>query len=128
LTPTSGSPVAAAIPLAHDTPDRTPPISPGPAVTATASISASVTPARASASSTARSIFSAWARAAISGTTPPKSAWSAVCPQTTDDRISARPSERRTTAAAVSSQLLSRPRTVTVSDMGPPVARDPSGR
>jgi uroporphyrinogen-III synthase len=60
-----------------------------------------------------RSIRSAWARAAISGTTPPNGACSAPCPCTCDDRISpAPPAGARTTAAAVSSQLLSMPRRV----------------
>ena len=46
-----------------------------------------------------RSTFSAWARAAISGTTPPKGACRSLWPSTTDDRM-LRP---RRTAAAVSS-------------------------
>ena len=114
FTPTSGSRVPAAIPLASITPAMTPPISPGPAVTAIPSRSGSATPASASACSTHRSRRSAWARAAISGTTPPKSACSADCPATTDDRIRAAPSPARTMAAALSSQLLSMPRKVSV--------------
>src|SRR6056297_8795 len=105
----SGRPAPAAIPLAHITPDKTPPMSPGPAVTETASTCASVIPARPSASRTAISSFSAWARAAISGTTPPKPACSGVWPKTTEARTSARSESRRTNAAAVSSQLLSIP-------------------
>ena len=67
----SGSPVAAANPLASITPDSTPPIRPGPAVAAMASQSASVLPASFSTASIIGASRSAWARAAISGTTPP---------------------------------------------------------
>src|SRR5512138_2787623 len=59
------------------------------------------------------SMLSTWARAAISGTTPPHGACSAAWLATTDDSTSTRPFAcRRTTAAAVSSQLVSRPRMV----------------
>jgi hypothetical protein len=70
-------------------------------------------PARlAHARSVTPSIISTWLRAAISGTTPPKAAWSSIWEWTTEDRTVAVPSGvRRTTEAAVSSQLVSRPRT-----------------
>ena len=67
-------------------------------------VAASVSPACAKASAMQPSSRSTWARAAISGTTPPKSACSAAWPCTTEDRICGR-SPLRTTAAAVSSQL-----------------------
>src|SRR5688572_28354539 len=64
------------------------------------------------------SMVSTCARAAISGTTPPNGACAATWEPTIDDSTSARPSAwRRTTAAAVSSQLVSRPRTVWVGAM-----------
>ena len=63
---------AAAIALAVLTPTRRAPISPGPAVTATASISSRVDAASASAASTTGAASSRWWRAATSGTTPPK--------------------------------------------------------
>src|ERR1039458_9624216 len=51
-------------------------------------------------------------RAAISGTTPPNRACSSVCERTILDKIRPDPSLRRsTTAAAVSSQVVSIPRT-----------------
>src|SRR5471032_2665672 len=60
-----------------------------------------------------RSSASTWARAAISGTTPPKAACSLVCDRMIFDRILPRPlSARSTTAAAVSSQVVSIPRTI----------------
>jgi hypothetical protein len=54
-------------------------------------------PPRASAASTAWSNLSAWARAAISGTTPPKRACRSACPITTEDRTRApaRPAQKR---------------------------------
>ena len=60
FTPISGRPDAAAIPLAHMTPDSTPPIRPGPAVTAMASISLNVRFALIRACFTHVSSFSAW--------------------------------------------------------------------
>src|SRR5450631_132998 len=67
-----------------------------------------------------RSSASTWARAAISGTTPPKAACSLTCDSTILDRILPRPSSKRsTTAAAVSSQVVSIPRTI-ISLSGPP--------
>src|SRR6187401_1090387 len=62
--------------------------------------------------STMPSSTSTWARAAISGTTPPNLACSSVCERTISDRIRPDPSLRRsTTAAAVSSQVVSIPST-----------------
>src|SRR6185312_2959688 len=59
------------------------------------------------------SMASTWARAAISGTTPPNAACSLTWLRTIFDRIVPRPSsERSTTAAAVSSQVVSMPRTI----------------
>src|SRR5207302_7669819 len=84
------------------------PTRPGPCVTAIPSRSPSLTPARASASSTTGTITSRWRREANSGTTPPYGAWTSSWEATTLDRIR-RPSA--TTAAAVSSQELSMPRT-----------------
>src|SRR5262245_17291891 len=55
---------------------------------------------------------STWARAAISGTTPPYAACSSICESTILDRIFPGPaSGRSTTAAAVSSQVVSMPST-----------------
>src|ERR1700744_138377 len=101
--------------LAKASPTITPPTSPGPAVAATPSSSVAEILASASAPATIASIVSTWARAAISGTTPPNGAWSSIWLSTTADMTSTRPSgSRRTTAAAVSSQLVSTPRTVRV--------------
>ena len=70
------------------------------------------TPASVSASAIRTSSSSTWARAAISGTTPPNSACSASCERTTLARMTPLPSaSRRTSAAAVSSQLVSMPST-----------------
>jgi hypothetical protein len=58
-----------------------------------------------------RSSASTWARAAISGTTPPNSACSLICDSTILDKMRPRLSSLRlTTAAAVSSQVVSMPR------------------
>src|SRR3974390_3702900 len=70
-----------------------------------------------------RSIVSTWARAAISGTTPPNAACSLTCDSTTLDRIRPRPSSKRSTnAAAVSSQVVSMPRTIIRASCGLPLA------
>src|SRR3974377_2202103 len=70
-----------------------------------------------------RSIVSTWARAAISGTTPPNAACSLTCDSTTLDRIRPRPSSKRSTnAAAVSSQVVSMPRTIICASCGLPLA------
>lgn len=89
-----------------------PPIRPGPAVTATASISDRRMRASASACPMISSRHSTCARAAISGTTPPKARCSSHCERMTLDRMRPFPSaSRTTTAAAVSSQLVSMPST-----------------
>src|SRR5439155_552424 len=108
LTPTSGRPVTQAGAFGRAQPTRSEPTRPGPCVTAIPSRSPSLTPARASASSTTGTITSRWRREANSGTTPPYGAWTSSWEATTLDRIR-RPSA--TTAAAVSSQELSMPRT-----------------
>jgi hypothetical protein len=90
----------------------TPPISPGPAAAAMPASEEKSVFASFIAVAMTRSSTSTWARAAISGTTPPKAACSAICESTTLERISPRPvSSRRTTAAAVSSQVVSMPST-----------------
>src|ERR1017187_152934 len=77
FTANSGLPKARAYALAAQTPTSSAPVSPGPAVTAIASTSARVTPAVASARSTAGTMASRCARLATSGTTPPHRACSA---------------------------------------------------
>ncbi len=106
-TATSGSRRAHASAFAAATPTSSAPISPGPAVTPTASTSSSVAPAPASASSITGATSSRCRRDATSGTTPPNRACSSACEATTFARIS--PSSV-TTAAAVSSHDVSRPR------------------
>src|SRR5690606_26236285 len=103
-TPMSGNPADSANALAATTPTRSEPTSPGPWVTATADRSPSPIPARSSASSTMRVIVSTCLRDATSGTTPPNRSWMSIWLETTFDSTSV-PS--RTTAAAVSSQLVS---------------------
>ena len=71
LSGSSGVPCTAAMARAVATPTSSPPIRPGPAVTATASRSVSATPASISAARMTPSSASTCARAAISGTTPP---------------------------------------------------------
>src|SRR6266851_2516744 len=85
LTPYSGLPRARAYAFAAQTPTSSAPVSPGPAVTAMASTSARVTPAVASARSTAGTIASRCARLATSGTTPPNRACSATLDATARD-------------------------------------------
>src|SRR5215510_13884795 len=66
---------------------------------------------------------STWARAAISGTTPPNAACSVTCDSTTLERILPWPSSKRSTnAAAVSSHVVSMPRTI----ISPSIAFAPS--
>ena len=75
-------------------------------------MSSKVLPASIIALAMMRSSASTWARAAISGTTPPKAACSLICDSTILDRILPGPSPvRSTTAAAVSSQVVSMPST-----------------
>jgi hypothetical protein len=99
--------------LPNDRPTMTPPTSPGPAVAATPSRSRAARPASLRARATMASMASTWARAAISGTTPPYGACLAIWLSTTEEATSTPPSPpTRTTAAAVSSQLVSMPKTV----------------
>src|SRR5260221_664308 len=60
-----------------------------------------------------RSSASTWARAAISGTTPPNAACASICESTTFERMRPGPCVgRSTTAAPVSSQVVSMPSTI----------------
>ena len=68
------------------------------------------TPATRSASSTTGITWTTWLRLASSGTTPPQRRWISIWVETTSESTR-RPSS--TTAAAVSSQLVSIPRTFT---------------
>ena len=112
FTAISGVLCTIAIAFAVVSPTITPPIRPGPAAAATPESWAKPTPASFIALSTIPSSRSTWARAAISGTTPPKRACSSVCDRTILDRIRPAPSLlRSTTAAAVSSQVVSIPST-----------------
>src|SRR5262245_57286079 len=108
----SGLPLTSAIALAVVRPTMTPPIRPGPAAAATPSMASKLLPASAIARAITRSSASTWARAAISGTTPPNEACSQTCDSTTLDRILPDLSPSRSTnAAAVSSQVVSIPST-----------------
>mmetsp|Transcript_28232 Transcript_28232/g.61871 ORF Transcript_28232/g.61871 Transcript_28232/m.61871 type:complete len:217 (-) Transcript_28232:70-720(-) len=104
-----GTLCSAAILRAFLTPTRRHKLNPGPTVTAIASNCVGSTPASASAFSTIPSMASSWAPCANLGTTPPHGA----CNSAWDARASPkmRPSAV-TTAAPVSSQLLSIPRTM----------------
>ena len=81
---------------------------PGPTVQATASMRRSSTPASTMARAITGLSSSRWARLAISGTTPPYGTWRSICELTTLDTTSLPPI---TSAAAVSSQLVSMPST-----------------
>jgi len=100
-------PQAHANALAAVTPIRSAGVSPGQLATATASRSSPVIAASLSVSRRIGRMFSICARAAISGTTPPYFRCRSTCVATWL-AITSRPSA--TTAAAVSSQLLSIPR------------------
>ena len=106
-TGTSGLPVAQASPFAKDRPVSSAPISPGSTVTAMASTSAIDRLAFSNALRVTPQMASVCAREAISGTTPPYSLCISICEATTLES-SVRPSS--TTAAAVSSQELSKPK------------------
>src|SRR5438132_3084826 len=108
LTPITGSRRAQAIACPMLTPTSRQPIRPGPRVTATASICSQRVPAVSSARSMTGINVCRCARAAISGTTPPKGACNASCDRITLD--SAR-GPLAMTAAAVSSQEVSIART-----------------
>jgi hypothetical protein len=71
MTAINGFSLTSAIALAVVRPTITPPISPGPAAAAMPSIALKVQPASAMALTMMWSSASTWARAAISGTTPP---------------------------------------------------------
>ena len=100
-TPTNGLFVAKLIALASATPTNNAPTSPGPYVTAIASISFKVTSASSSAASITWFIFSICFREAISGTTPPYNLCNSICEEITFDNTIL---PFFTTAAAVSSQ------------------------
>ena len=117
LTPYSGLPSARAYALAAATPTSRAPASPGPAVTATASISSGRTPAVAMARSKVGTIASRCARLATSGTTPPNRA----CSSTLEATESASRSCPRTSPIPVSSQDVSMPST-----SGDAITRAPS--
>src|ERR671916_3461483 len=102
-----GFSAATASPLAPATPTSSAPARPGPAVTAIASMSLSVTPASARARFMVGTNASRWARLATSGTTPPKRA----CWSTLEASASASRVWPRTMPTPVSSQLVSMPRT-----------------
>src|SRR6516162_856023 len=94
-------------------PTITPPIKPGPAAAAIPSSAPNGSCASFIALAMIESSTSTWARAAISGTTPPKAACSPIWEKTTFDRMRPCPSAfLSTTAAAVSSQVVSMPRTI----------------
>src|SRR5919108_4993161 len=117
FTPAKGASRTAAMALASATPTSSEPMSPGPSVHATASMSQKVTSARSRASRTTGVRASTWARAAISGTIPPYSPWSSSCEAITLERISRSP---RSTAADVSSHEVSMPRMIELSSQSSP--------
>ncbi len=101
------------MPFAAATPTCSAPDRPGPVVTATAPMSLMASPASASAARTTGAAACTWARAAISGTTPPyracssmldATAWPSSCPSRTrpapvssqDDSIPSTTGERFT--------------------------------
>src|SRR5207244_11788572 len=104
LTSISGTSSASARILAALTPTNSAPTRPGVLWTATQPIWSSVTPAVRRASSMTGSSRWRWARAATSGTTPPKRACRSVCEAMTFDRTRG---SSVNTAAAVSSQEVS---------------------
>ena len=119
LTAYSGLPVANASPFAAETPTINAPARPGPAVTAIASTSSSLSCAVSKAARSVGTIASTWAREAISGITPPKR----TCSSTEDATALASSVVPRTMPTPVSSQLVSIPRTT-----GPEtVAAEPPG-
>ena len=107
LTAISGLPADSASPLPTSRPTITPPISPGPAVAAMASTSPMPMSASCSTWRTRPGRISTWARAAISGTTPPNGRCASFCPTTACARICR---SLPTSAAALSSQEDSRAR------------------
>src|SRR6266508_1619813 len=95
--------------LATEQPTRSEPTRPGPWVTAMPSKSLSPMPAASRARLMTGTITSVCRRDASSGTTPPYGPWTSSCEATMLDRILRPPSR---TAAAVSSQEVSIPRTI----------------
>src|SRR5262245_3726117 len=95
--------------LAAEQPTSREPTRPGPCVTAMPSRSASPVPASPSARRITGTTTSRWRRDASSGTTPPYGPWTSSWEATTLERILRPPSS---TAAAVSSQEVSMPRTI----------------
>jgi hypothetical protein len=93
--------------LGRGEPDQQRAGEPGPAVTATASMSEAAMPASARARCTVGTMASRWAREAISGTTPPKRSCSAM----EVARASASSVCPRTMPTPVSSQEVSKPST-----------------
>src|SRR5215472_15243175 len=116
FTPTSGVPWAHASALAAEQPTRSEPTRPGPWVTAMPSRSRRPIPASARARRMMGTITSRWRRDANSGTTPPYGACTSSCEATTLESTLRPPSS---TAAAVSSQDVSMPRTITVRPPSP---------
>lgn len=104
FTAINGFPKTHAAVLAAATPTKRAPTSPGPCVTATASISSQPARASSSASIATGRTSSIWCRDAISGTTPPNFLCIGTCVEITLDKIF-RPSS--ITAQEVSSQLVS---------------------
>ena len=110
----TGLPQAYAKVLAVSTPTKSEVTSPGPTVTAIASTpltrgARGVIPAFSNASLATGKIFKTCALAATSGTTPPYFLCISICDATTLDSTSTLSPLPRTTAAAVSSQLVSMP-------------------
>src|SRR5215471_21319376 len=116
FTPTSGAPWTHPRALAAEQPTRSEPTSPGPWVTAMPSRSRSPMPASPSARRMTGTIVSRCRREASSGTTPPYGAWTSSCEATTLESTLRPPSR---TAAAVSSQEVSMPRTITAPPSSP---------
>jgi len=112
FTPTKGTPQAREYAFAADRPTSSEPMSPGPLVTAIASIAGRCgsSPASSRARRTTGPMVVTWARPASSGTTPPKARCWSIEDSTTDEYTC---NESSTTEAAVSSQLVSMPRTFT---------------
>src|SRR6266567_1335768 len=111
--------------LAYTTPTSSAPTSPGPWVTATASTALHETPASARARSTTAGRAARCARLASSGTTPPNTLWMSW-DRMTRLASSGRPGSPTSTAAEVSSQDVSMPRT-TSATADPPLEDDGVG-
>src|SRR3954470_4545679 len=111
FTATNAEPVARTRAFAAESPTISAPTSPGPRVTATPSMSEKRRPPASSSVCSSKGFsVSTWARAATSGTTPPKRRWRSTWLATRFARSVKRSS---TTAIAVSSHDVSIPRTLT---------------